>query len=166
VWLETGRLVLAPLDVDDVDEMVVALADPELYRFIGGSPPTLEGLRGRYRRLVVGRSDDGTQAWHNWVARTRRPRAVGTLQATITALGAQAEMAWVIARAEWGQGYATEAATAVMAWLEQIGVQRITAHIHPGNRPSVTVAERIGLSPTETYDDGERLWERHSAPYR
>jgi len=75
-------------------------------------------------------------------------------------------MAWVIARAEWGQGYATEAATAVMAWLEQIGVRRITAHIHPGNRPSVTVAERIGLFPTETYDDGERLWERHSAPHR
>jgi len=166
VWLETDRLVLAPLDADDADEMVVALADPELYCFIGGSPPTLEGLRDRNRRLVVGRSDDGTQAWHNWVARTSRPRAVGTLQATITAGGAQAEMAWVIARTEWGHGYATEAATAVRTWLEQIGVERITAHIHPSSHPSVTVAERIGLSPTETYDDGERLWERHSEPYR
>jgi hypothetical protein len=26
--------------------------------------------------------------------------------------------------------------------------------------------ERVGLSPTETYDDGERLSKRHSEPYR
>jgi len=30
----------------------------------------------------------------------------------------------------------------------------------------VTVAERIGLSPTDTFHEGERLWERHSERYR
>ena len=45
-----------------------------------------------------------------------------------------------------------------MDWLEQAGVDRITARIHPNNRPSVTVAERIGLSRADTFHEGERLW--------
>jgi len=149
--LESERLVLTPLDVDDAEEMVLVLADPDLCRFIGGDPPTFEGLRDRYRRLTVGGSADGRQAWRNWVVCTRQPRrAIGTLQATITAGGTYAEVAWVIAQAQWGQGYATEAATAVLDWLDQIRVERITTQIHPNNFPSVTVAERIGLLPTAT----------------
>lgn len=71
--LETERLVLTPLGVDDAEEMVVTLADPALYCFIGCEPPSLEGLRDRYRRLSVGRSDDGRQIWRNWVVRSASP---------------------------------------------------------------------------------------------
>jgi hypothetical protein len=46
--IQTDRLRLTPLTVQDADAMVDVLADPELYTFIGGQPPTLEELRERY----------------------------------------------------------------------------------------------------------------------
>ena len=53
----TERLLLTPLRPEDADEMAGVLADPELHRFIGGRPATVEELRTRYaaRRRAGGR---------------------------------------------------------------------------------------------------------------
>jgi RimJ/RimL family protein N-acetyltransferase len=45
-------------------------------------------------------------------------------------------------------------------WLSTGGVTAVTAHIHPGNKPSQAVARAIGLSPTSTIRDGEVVWTR------
>ena len=102
----TARLELAPLAVGDAEEMVAVLGDERLHAFTGGRPPNLAELRARYARLVAGRSPDGTEQWRNWIVRLRDGRAVGTVQATITAGGRAAEVAWVIAVAWQGQGLA------------------------------------------------------------
>lgn len=155
--LETQRLALAALAVPDAEEMIGVLGDPGLYRFTGGEPPTPDGLRDRYRRLVVGHSDDGGQRWFNWVVRDHSGAAVGTLQATVDNSG-RAEVAWITRRADWGKGYASEAAGAVVGWLKTTGVRSVVAHIHPDHLASAAVAERIGLRPTGAFHDGERLW--------
>ncbi|TDD68476.1 N-acetyltransferase [Jiangella aurantiaca] len=159
--IATDRFELVPLTVDDAADMVEVLSDPALYTFIGGTPPSLPELRSRYSRLVAGRSPDGRQEWLNWIIRrTPDGRAVGTVQATVTDEGRQAEIAWVVGAAFHGQGYATAAAVALVAWLDERGVRTITAHVHPEHQASMTVAERAGLRPTERFDDGERLWIR------
>ncbi|WP_198663449.1 GNAT family N-acetyltransferase [Jiangella endophytica] len=161
-----GRIVagpcdLVPLTVDDAADMVDVLSDPALYTFIGGAAPTLPQLRERYTRQVAGRSLDGRQQWHNWIVRRRSDdHAVGYVQATITDEGRQAEIAWVVGTAFQGHGYATAAAAALVGWLDQRGVETITAHVHPDHRASMAVAERAGLRPTDQYEDGERLWIR------
>ena len=149
--------------------MVSVLAAPELYAFIGGEPPTADGLRARYERLAVGRSEDGTQEWHNWIVRRAEDQvAIGTVQATVgaaqaTASGAdhgrRADVAWVVGLAWQGRGYAVEAASAMVGWLRERGVAEIRAHIHPEHAASSRVAERIGLAPTgELDDEGEQIW--------
>ncbi|WP_413105529.1 GNAT family N-acetyltransferase [Streptomyces sp. Inha503] len=58
------------------------------------------------------------------------------------ALG-ETEIGWTFARAHWGNGYATEAARAVLAWgFGALGVGQITAMLHHGNTASATVARR------------------------
>jgi len=156
--LETERLVLVPLAVSDAEEMLGVLGDPELYHFIGGEPPTPEELRSRYRRLVIGGSDDGEQRWLNWVVRNHGGRAVGTLQATVVDGGARAEVAWITGRPDWAKGYASEAARAVVEWLMTTEVRSVQAHVHPDHLASAVVAERTGLRPTDTFHDGEQLW--------
>jgi RimJ/RimL family protein N-acetyltransferase len=47
-----------------------------------------------------------------------------------------------------GQGIASEAARAVVRWLERRGVATITAHIHPDHHASAKVETREGLQPT------------------
>ena len=159
--LSTPRLVLVPLRPEDADEMVGVLADVRLYAFTGGGPPDREELRARYERQSVGRSADGAEEWHNWIIR-RRPEdeAIGFVQATIPAAGGRADIAWLIGMPWQGRGFASEAARAVVSWLERAGIPAITAHIHPDHHASESVAAHAGLEPTDQIEDGERVWRR------
>ena len=160
--LSTARLDLEPLRVDDADEMAEVLGDPRLHTFIGGAPASAAELRSRYERQVVGRSADGTQDWLNWVLRRRDTgQAVGTVQATVTMSDdvMSAEVAWVVGAAAQGQRFASEAAQAMVAWLRRQGVRRVVAHVHPEHAASIGVARAVGLSPTDTIEDGEVRWE-------
>lgn len=160
--LRTARLDLVPLGPADATEMVTVLAAEELYAFIGGGAPSVDQLRSRYQRLAVGGSADGNQEWHNWIVRLRPGgEAIGTVQATILDDGRRAAVAWVIGVPWQGRGFAGEAATALVAWLEERDVDVISAHIRPGHTASERVAVRAGLAPTEEIDhDGERVWYR------
>jgi len=69
--------------------------------------------------LPAGRSPDGREEWCNWILR-REPggEAVGYVQATISGEGRRAEIAWVVGLPWQGRGYATEAARALVGWLD------------------------------------------------
>lgn len=160
--IETLRLLLEPLRVDHAAEMATVLDDERLHAFIGGRPATREELRARYIRLVAGHSPDGSQGWLNWVVRHRGSGvAVGTVQATLTRNGAvTAEVAWVIATPHQRQGYAKEATAAMTEWLRSRGVEAFVAHVHPTHEASINVARYLGLTPTDTVEDGEVRWIR------
>ena len=159
--IRSARLSLVPLTVADADEMVGVLSGTALYDFTGGSPPGLDELRARYARLATGRSPDGREEWRNWILR-REPdqAAVGYVQATIVDGGTRAEIAWVVGLNWQRQGFAAEAAGALIAWLDARGVTVIQAHIHPDHSASAAVARRAGLVPTGQSDNGEQLWLR------
>jgi RimJ/RimL family protein N-acetyltransferase len=161
--IRSARLSLVPLAVADAAEMAGVLSADALYAFTGGSPPTAGELRARYARQNAGRSPDGSEEWRNWILR-REPagEAIGYVQATIAAQGTRAEIAWVVGVNWQGQGYAAEAAQALVAWLDSRGVTAIQAHIHPDHAASAAVARRAGLAPTGRFEDGEQLWLRGS----
>jgi RimJ/RimL family protein N-acetyltransferase len=139
--------------------MTAVLADPGLYVFTGGGPPTVDELTDRYTAQVRGASSDGHQVWRNWIARLAETGdAIGSVQATITRADATADVAWVIGQRWQGRGYATEAALGMVAALADEGVATITAHVLPENTPSERVAKRLGLTPTDRVEDGERVW--------
>lgn len=153
--LQTARLVLSPLEVTDASEMVGVLSDPDLYAFTGGEPPTLDGLEEQYRHQVAG-SPRPEEGWHNWILRFGGV-AVGFVQATV--VGETAELAWVVGLRWQRRGFASEASLAVGDWLRDQGVVTLTAHIHPEHQASMVVATRLGLRPTDQFDDeGEQMW--------
>lgn len=160
--LSSQRLTLEPLRVDHAAEMAPILDDLDLHTYTGGAPATRDELRQMYRRLVVGRSPDGSQRWLNWVVRRRDDgQAVGTMQATVSEAnhGLVAEVAWVIGTAQQHQGYAREAAQVMVAWLRRQGSVAVIAHVHPQHRASMAVARAVDLAPTERVVDGEVRWE-------
>lgn len=155
------RLLFEPVGRADAVEMTRVLADPALYQFVGGRPPTRAELAARYRRWEWRRSDDGREEWLNWIMRRSDDRtAVGTVQATISDRGRRADVAWVVGLAWQGRGYASEAARALVAWLDARGVGVITAHVHPDHRASQAVARNAGLVPTDAMEGGEVVWRR------
>ncbi|RFA11190.1 GNAT family N-acetyltransferase [Subtercola boreus] len=161
--MTTPRLFLQPLRVADAEQMVDVLADPALYRFTGGEPPSIQQLTSRYERQVEGRSSDGREQWLNWIVCDHAAGALGFVQATVTGGGgpaSAAELAWLVSPAHQGRGIATEAAGAMLSWLrDAAGVTVFAAHIHPDHAGSEAVARHLGLHPTDTAVDGERRWE-------
>jgi RimJ/RimL family protein N-acetyltransferase len=152
--ISTARLVLTPLVPADADAMAVVLGDERLHEFMGGQPATREELRARYVRWAFG-SGSPDEHWLNWVVRTGG-EPVGWMQATVT--GGSAEVAWVIGVPWQGNGYAGEAAVALVDWLRGRGADPITATIRPDHHASAAVATRAGLAPTDEVIDGEKLW--------
>ena len=158
--IRTGRLTLVPLRAEHAKEMAGVLADPALYLFTGGSPPTPGELRDRYERQAAG-SGRPDEIWCNWVIELREAGGlVGYVQATITGTGRPAaEIAWVVGTGWQGRGIATEAARGLVGWLRQQGAGTIVAHVHPDHHASAAVARAAGLAPADRWHDGEIRWE-------
>ncbi len=76
----TPRLLLEPLTTAHTAQLLPVLADPALYAFTGGAPPTAEELRARHTRQAAGASPDGSEGWLNWVLRLRDTGAVAGLR--------------------------------------------------------------------------------------
>ena len=134
--LVTHRLELRPVVADDADALTAVFEDARMYRFTGGHPDTLERRRARYAEIEAGRANDSDQtAQRNWTVRRRADgHTVGMVQTVFADGGRSAEIAWAVGVAWQGQGMASEAAKAVVAWLETRGVQT-----HPtALEPSVT----------------------------
>ncbi len=65
------------------------------------------------------------------------------------------EIGWRLAVEQWGRGYATEAARAVLTFgFESLGLSEIVSFTVPGNLPSRRVMERIGMAhdPADDFD--------------
>ena len=158
--ITTERLVLVPLEPEDADELCDLLYDGRLHEFIGGRPQSRLELHDRFVLLAAGSPREG-EKWMNWVVRRRfDSQAVGTLQATVRIVDGRtvARLGWMIG-VEWqNQGYASEAAVALVKWVRRQGVDDIGANIHPDHEASATVAARAGLHQTEEEFEGERVW--------
>jgi RimJ/RimL family protein N-acetyltransferase len=146
----TRRLSLVPLQVADAEHLAGVLGDRRLHEFVGGQPATIAELRERYAKLVAG-SSDPDEVWLNWVIRRRSDtQPIGTVQATLTSRDGQstANVAWVVGVDWQNQGFASEAARAMIEWLRQHGADEVMACIHPDHQASAVVATRAGCGPS------------------
>ncbi len=162
--LATARLSLLPIVAEHAPLLFGVLADPALHAFTGGEPPaSVEALRARFTHWERRRSPDGSELWFNWlVLEQAGGTAIGYVQTTVRNPSI-ADVAWVIGAPWQRQGYATEAAAAVVRWLEGLSVTHVRACIAPAHTASERVAERVGLSLTSAWEDGEQVWSRTAA---
>jgi RimJ/RimL family protein N-acetyltransferase len=159
VATRTQRLELRPLMQIDAEEMFPILSDPAIYQFTHGDPPTsVEALTELYKVRESRQSPDGTEHWLNWIIRVRESNvAIGFTQATIAEN--KACIAWVVGTSWQRNGYASEAARAMINWLKKTGITKIEAHIATDHVASKKVAENVGLHETDHFCGTEKIWE-------
>jgi RimJ/RimL family protein N-acetyltransferase len=140
----TERLVLRRPTLSDAAEIFAYANDPEVTRYMVWPMHTKIEESAAFLEACGPRWEAGEE--YCW-AITVKPeeRAVGMIGCRVREYAA--DFGYVLHRAFWGQGYATEAARAVVMWLRSLsGVYRVWATCDAENLASVRVLEKTGLS--------------------
>lgn len=133
-------------------------SDPEVIKFIDGPWSDPLAHRAFVEARTIATYPLGQGYW------TLRPRADPSqflgwvLLIPLDGVGPDIEIGWRLPKAQWGKGYAPEAAAAVLEHGFSVSdVSCVVADIHPENRSSQRVAEKLGFRfLTERFHHGER----------
>lgn len=144
--LETERLLLREMTLDDLDALLAVFSDPETMRFYpqafdrAMTQQWIENMRQRERR-------DGFALLSMVLKETGGVVGDCGLVAQHIDGVDEVEIGWHVRRDLWGKGYATEAARACMAYgMATLGCTRFVSIIAPDNIASRRVAEKIGMT--------------------
>lgn len=148
--LETERLRLRGHRADDYAMVTKAWADPEVVRYIGGKPSTPQESWARLLRFAGMWPLLGYGFWA--IDEKASGRLIGEIgymdakRAIEPSLDGMPELGWVLVTDAHGNGYASEALAAVLAWgQEHFGPHRATCIIDPANTASIRVATKAGF---------------------
>ena len=144
----TARLTLRPFVAEDLSAVFARTSDPEVMRFHNCGPLSLEdaevGLNATIRRapemlpfgfraVIVRATGDNV----GYCALAPQPNLEGS----------PVEISYDIVRKYWGNGYATEAASCLIAHgFVDLCLDDICAAINPSNIASARVAQKLGFS--------------------
>jgi ribosomal-protein-alanine N-acetyltransferase len=146
--VETERLVLRHLSIDDLDALAAIQADPEVMRYFPAGPRSREGTLRELERCIGLQEEHGFSLWA--AIDKADGRLIGRCGLLPQALQGreEVEIAYLIDRACWGRGLATEAALAIRdLGFGRLGRGRLVSIIHRDNLASRRVAEKVGLRP-------------------
>jgi RimJ/RimL family protein N-acetyltransferase len=155
--LTTDRLLLRGWRDADREPFAALNADPEVMRFFPAPLPRSES-DAMVDRIEVGFAERGYGLWAVEV-RTSGEFAgfVGLAPAHAEYPVAPAmEIGWRLARAHWGQGFAPEAARAVLDQaFGPLGFTELVSFTTVTNTPSRRVMEKLGMTrdPADDFDN-------------
>jgi RimJ/RimL family protein N-acetyltransferase len=143
--LETPRLRLRPFTASDVPEIARLAGRAEIAATTLFVPhPYAESDAEAWLATHGPSAADGTG--FTFAITTRDDRLVGAVALHPVPRHRRAELGYWIGVEHWGQGYATEAAAAVLGFgFETLGLNRIEAHAFPENPASARVLEKLGF---------------------
>jgi len=142
--LETERLILRVPERGDFDAYAEMIGDEETARFIGGHAPRAAA----WRRFLAMPGAWVLQGYAMFsVIERASGRCIGQLGPWQPEGWPGTEVGWAFHRAAWGKGYATEAGIAAIDWaFTHLGWSEVIHSIHPENRASQALAQRLGSS--------------------
>ncbi|WP_312814092.1 GNAT family N-acetyltransferase [Brevundimonas sp.] len=141
---ETDRLILRPVVREDA---------ADIFAYAGAKAPTRFMPFKRHESI-----DDSlafaircADAWQSGAAfpwamtRNDTGQFIGVIELRLSP--PKADFGYILNEAFWGQGYTSEAASAVVKWaIQQPDIHRIWATCHPDNAASAAVLRKAGLS--------------------
>lgn len=142
--LETPRPLLRELTIADATFIHGLLNEPSYLANIGdrGVRTIEQAERFIEERFVASYRAHG---YGHWLVSSRSGTPMGCCGLIKREAIGEIDVGYVFRPAFWKQGFAFEAASAVMEWGRAKGLTRIVAVVSPGNHASIRVLEKLGL---------------------
>ena len=143
--LETERLILWPVEEQDIPALVDLWCDPEVTCFMGG-PRDPEKLKVIFE---MNAADPFADTYDMYPVEEKASGSIighcGLLDKEVDG-EIEIELVYVLARSAWGNGYATEISKAIIEHAFKVmGVTRLIALVDRNNKASEKVAARLGM---------------------
>ncbi len=154
--LATERLLLRQWRDDDLEPFAALNADPEVMRYFPAPLTRAQSdATAHWVRATIDR-----QGWGLWAVEVRGGASfigfVGLSRPTFDAhFTPNVEVGWRLDRRHWGLGYATEAASASLAFaFDELDCPETVSFTAAPNERSRRVMQRLGMShdPTDDFD--------------
>lgn len=145
--IETKRLFLKPLTMDDLEKMYSLSSDPEIMRYITGRAETPEETQKKLKNLVLHYEKHGFGfcSVYEKISGTFVGRA-GLIYLELNDQQPDIELGYTLDKKFWNRGYATELVSALIEWgFKNLAIKRLVAVIDPKNTGSRHVAEKCGM---------------------
>ncbi|WP_456271370.1 GNAT family N-acetyltransferase [Bacillus sp. AK031] len=145
--LETERLILRKLTLEDTQDIHEYGTDPLVSRYVGWPRHvTIEDSKEFAEHILQQYENKNIAFWGMEHKGSRK--LVGTIDfVSWDPKHKTAEIGYVLSRENWGRGYTAEAARAVIAFgFERMGLVRIQARCFLENAGSQRVMEKSGMS--------------------
>ncbi|GEP19927.1 GNAT family N-acetyltransferase [Pediococcus argentinicus] len=140
--LETERLILRPVNLDDVNDMFEYMSDPEVAHFVTFDvhkdvEECRDSVLGYFMANPTGK----------WAIEDKHlHKMIGTIDMRIDESTKSAEIGYVLNRSFWGQGIMPEAARELLqVGFDELGLNRIFATYNAKNTKSGRVMQKIGM---------------------
>lgn len=144
--LPTPRLILRALQPSDLNDLYEYASDPQIDQYVPWEHyRNIEEARENLNDFLEEYEKDGLGAWG--IEHRADRKLIGIINTSIPhRIHRRVEVGYTIARAYWGQGYATEALQALIQFgFEKMDLLRIEAIILPQNKSSAKVLLKAGM---------------------
>jgi len=144
VRLETERLVLRTYRLSDFEDHFKLCADPNVMRYLLGQKPMSRLEAWRHMAFLVGHWE--LLGYGHFAAEEKATgRFIGRIGFTNPEGWPGFELGWTLAPEFQGRGFATEGGRFLLNYaFEEMKKDHVISVIHPDNKPSIRVAERLG----------------------
>lgn len=145
--ISTERLTLRVMTPDDLDDVHAFQSDPDVVRYQLFEPRTREEVAEKSAEWGKATRLEKVGDYIQPAMQTADGRVIGLMYFTITSTDDETgEIGWAMNKQFHGQGYASEAASAILDLaFGPLDLHRVYAELDPRNEPSVRLCERLGM---------------------
>ena len=154
-WLpiQTKRLRIRRFAAVDVDTFCAYRADPDVGRYQGWNPLTLDEARDFVREHEHGNLDISGRWFQVAIAQRKSDAIIGDIGLCLVGMD-EVEVGFSLATAAQGLGYGSEAVEAISrTLLSSAGIKNVRAVTDSRNVKSIAMLERLGFVFKRTCDE-------------
>ncbi len=146
--LNTARLQIRPIGLEDKDALFSYRSDPETNQYLSQQPGSLDDIEAFIKKSA--RTIDLPGSWFQLAIIEKESNQligdVGIHFLVSATENKQIELGYTLNKEFQRRGYATEALTSIIDYVfYSLKKHRITASIDPGNTASINLVERLGF---------------------